>query len=381
MTLALVQPFGLRAPGGGPRILRLLVDRSPIPVVSVCTSPGRPPPDPPVPERHLPARPSLGRLETTRAAAYLGPLELAGGPALSRRLASLFAEHDVHAVHGVSHTTAFWWAFQASRRRRLPYLLSVHDDLRWSLRGRPERRFALARLAHVWREADERFVIGEEMGREYGRRYGPRPYSIVSDAAEAVAARPPQRSRDELRVYFMGAFHLSYRTNLDRLLLALESDVLRSAFRLISLTLRCGVVPDYRLDARVSVEVLPFAEEAALARDMEQADVLYLPLPFGERHREFVRLSLSTKLVSYLASGLPIVYHGPAEAAAARLLATHDAGVLATSLDPQLIARALLEARERADVLGRNALELVRTRFDPDAVRRRFWRPLMAATP
>jgi hypothetical protein len=114
---------------------------------------------------------------------------------------------------------------------------------------------------------------------------------------------------------------------------------------------------------------------------MELADVLYLPLPFCERHRDFVRLSLSTKLVSYLASGLPIVYHGPAEAAAARLLATYDAGVLVTSLDPRNVAQALVDARERADALGRNALALARTRFDPDAVRRRFWRPLMAASP
>jgi glycosyltransferase involved in cell wall biosynthesis len=381
VTLALVQPFGLQSPGGGPRILRMLLDSAPLPVVSVCTSPGRPPADPPVPERHLPARPSFGRLETTRASAYLGALELAGGSALSRRLAALFAEHEVHAVHGVSHTTAFWWAFQASRRRRLPFLLSVHDDLGWSLRGRPERRFALARLARVWREADERFVIGDEMGREYERRYGPRSYAVVSDAAEAVAARPPQRSRDALRVYFMGAFHLSYRTNLDRLLRALERDVVRNAFHQISVTLRCGVIPDYRLDAQVSVHVLPYADEAALARDMEQADVLYLPLPFDERHRDFVRLSVSTKLVSYLASGLPIVYHGPPDAAAARILGTHDAGILVTSLDPQVIARGLLEARERADVLGRNALELARTRFHPDAVCRRFWRPLMVATP
>ena len=381
MTLAVVQPFGLRSPGGGPRILRLLVDGAPMPVVSVCTSPGRPPADPPIPERHLRARPSLGRLETTRVSSYLGALELPCGPALTRRLESLFAAHDVRAVHGISHTTGFWWAFQASRRRGVPYLLSVHDDLRWSLRGRPEHRFASARLAEVWRDADERFVIGEEMGREYDRRYGVRPYSIVSDAAEAVTADPPPRSRDGLRVYFMGAFHLSYRQNLDRLLLALESDVVRTAFREVSLTLRCGAIPDYRLRARIPVDVLPFADEPAVAHDMERADVLYLPLPFGERHRDFVRLSLSTKLVSYLASGLPIVYHGPAEAAAARLLATHDAGVLVTSLDPRNIAQGLLDARERADALGRNALALAGTRFDPDAVRRRFWRPLMAATP
>jgi glycosyltransferase involved in cell wall biosynthesis len=380
VTLALVQPFGLGSPGGGPRILRMLVESAPMPTLSVCTSPSRPPPDAPVPERHLPARPALGRLETTRANAYLGALELACGPALARRLESLFMEHEVSVVHGVGHSTTFWWAFVASRRRRLPYLLSVHDDLRWSLAGRPEQRFGAARLARVWREADERFVIGEEMGQEYDRRYGARPYSIVTDAAGAVAAGPPHRSPDGLRVYFMGAFHLSYRRNLDCLLAALDSAVVRRAFGVVSMRLRCGAIPDYRLDARVSVEVLPFEKESALQRDLEQADALYLPLPFEYRQRDFVRLSFSTKLVTYLASGLPIVYHGPAAAAAARLLADHDAAVVVTSLDPDDIASALIEARERADVLGRNALALARTRFNPEAVCRRFWRPVMAAT-
>ena len=233
--------------------------------------------------------------------------------------------------------------------------------------------------------AIERLV--DELDRSYAeaqeRMSDPSVYNDHRQAADAgrrlKELETPKRLADEWRQARDDLDAARDDPELAGMAAELESDVVRTAFRGISLTLRCGAIPDYRLRARIPVDVLPFADESAIAHDMERADVLYLPLPFGERHRDFVRLSLSTKLVSYLASGLPIVYHGPPEAAAARLLAAHDAGVLVTSLDPETIARALLDARERADALGRNALALARTRFDPDAVRRRFWRPLTAA--
>lgn len=37
MTLLSVQPFGLEAPGGGPRILRSLYAQAPVQVVSLVT--------------------------------------------------------------------------------------------------------------------------------------------------------------------------------------------------------------------------------------------------------------------------------------------------------------------------------------------------------
>jgi hypothetical protein len=86
-----------------------------------------------------------------------------------------------------------------------------------------------------------------------------------------------------------------------------------------------------------------------------------------------VALSLSTKLISYVGSGIPIVYHGPRETAAHEVLARNDAAILVTSNDPPEIARAITAGMKRAPELTANALALARREFMLDTQRDRFW--------
>jgi hypothetical protein len=98
-----------------------------------------------------------------------------------------------------------------------------------------------------------------------------------------------------------------------------------------------------------------------------------MPLPFGAEYRDFFRYSLSTKLVTYLGSGKPIVYHGPREGSAYELLAEHGAALIVDTLDRSAIARALADGRERYAEIAGNALELARSRFRLTEQRKRFW--------
>jgi hypothetical protein len=261
----------------------------------------------------------------------------------------------------------------------VPFLLSVHDDLAWALHDRLERRFGVNRLARSWQAADQRYVISERMGAEYGQRYGARDYAVVTDGLDVIAEQPRPIARDALRLYFMGAFHLSYRPNLDALVRTLLSDSVAHRWPDRFLTLRCGQVSDYEFDPRAPVAVLPFADEASISADLEDANVLYLPLPFGPEHRDFARLSLSTKLVTYLGSGIPILCHGPADSAAARLLAEHDAGVVVDTLEASAIVAGLSQILDRGPELAANALALARSQFRAQTMLDRFWGGVLAA--
>jgi Mg/Co/Ni transporter MgtE len=122
------------------------------------------------------------------------------------------------------------------------------------------------------------------------------------------------------------------------------------------------------------VEVPPFATEAQVDQDLETADLLYLPMPFGTEHESFARYSISTKMVTYVGSGVPILYHGPATSAAFDLLDRHRAAIVVNSLDPQQIAHALeTAANGRAAEIAQNALELARHQFLLTDQRNRFW--------
>lgn len=375
-----VQPAGLNSPGGGPRILRALLTDAPQPFLSVCTAPSPAPPTAVGPEIHLPLRPRFGRMESTRLARLLGLAEIAGQWSWERKLGNLCRERKATAIHALAHGLDFWPAYKVSQALGLPYFLSVHDDLGYTQRGRPERGYGMARIGAAWRGAQGRFVISEEIGQEYCRRYGRLPYSVVTDGLDTIAPQPLPRPKGSLRLYFMGLFHYCYRENLRALRSALTLLQERCPDLTLSLVCRCGSLPPEFQGEGFPITLLPLASEVDVAQDMDEADLLYMPLPLGKAYLDFSRYSLSTKMITYLGSGLPILYHGPADAAAGRLLAQHDAAISLNSLDPDTIAAALAAFPLQAQTVVQNALALGDAQFRLSDQRARFWQMVTGKT-
>jgi hypothetical protein len=370
--IAFVQPFGLGSPGGGPRILRAMLAGAPVPFVSIATSPGSPPATDLGKEIHLGIRPHFGRLEGTRLGRHLGALSLTLGSRLRDRLERVCRERRVSAIHAIPHGIEFWHGFEVAQRLAIPYILNVHDDMGYNLRGRPELKYAMDRLAWVWPRAQGRLVISDAMGEEYCRRYGERPYTVVTDGLEHVPLQPRVPTPGRLHVYFAGAIHRSYRANFECLLRGLTILQQRRPDTDVALICRGSSVAGR--PGSVPVRSLPWGSEAEVDADLNAADLLYLPLPF--EHEVFVRFSLSTKLVTYLGSGVPILFHGPAASAAGTLLAENRAAIPVDSPDPQALADAVLEREASMMEATRNALELGRRQFLLSEQRDRFWATL-----
>ena len=368
--IAFVQPFGLEGHGGGARILRSLLEGAPTPYLSVCTSPRPPSVLRPEVEVHLPRRPAFGRLESTRLHRQLARLDRAYGSQFKQRLRRLFEEQGIEAVHAIPHGIGFWHAFQVAEELGLPYILNVHDDLPYNLPGVSYLPMAMERLGRVWRHAAGRIVISDAMGREYNRRYGERPYRIVTDGLRAVAPSP--QSVKGLRFYMMGSIHLSYETNFDVLFQALGRLREANSEAGVSLTVRGGFPFPVR-NGDVPVEIRSWGTQADVERDLQEVDFLYLPLPFEPEHESFVRFSLATKLITYLGSGIPILYHGPERAAAAELLAEHGAGLRATTRDPQDLAHIIEASAGRATDVAAEALALAQKQFMLRDQQQNFW--------
>jgi hypothetical protein len=380
VTVAFVQPFGVGGPGGGPRILRAMLEGAPRPAVSLCVSPAPPPATTHVAEMHVPSRPTFGRLEASRYYHHVAPAELAFERLTRRRLRAVLRAQGVACVHLTAHDMTLWPAFRAARSLGLPVAISVHDDMAYNLRERPDVALALRRLGRAWREADHRFVISGAMGREYDRRFGARPAEVITDGLTTV--RPPAPAVEgRFTAYFMGAFHVAYRPNLEALLRGLEAFARARPDLRVTLRMRSGEVPGGMPPTDVAVESEGFADEAAVERDMREADLLWLPLPFGDEHAPFVRSSLSTKLVTYVGSGLPILYHGPPESAAGELLRAWGAAAEAGSLEPAAVHAALEQAAADRHGLSRRAGELAASEFMLDELRERFWSALAAISP
>jgi hypothetical protein len=380
--LGFIQPFGFSSAGGGSKILRAIAHDGPIETLSIVTSPPPPVATTVLPEIHLPARPYLGRIERTRFYPWFNSLSPLFASRFRTRLRKLVLSQGVTALHIITHSPDCMDAVQVARELNLPYFLCVHDDLAYAMAGQPGVSEALAKLAVAWGEAAGRFVISAEMGEEYCRRYGRQSYHIVSDGLETIASTPRQLQPGSLRVYFMGLFHHSYTDNLKSLITALDAVAAQRPGADISLTLRCGGLPaSITPPQHVRFTVLPFGAESEVAADLLSADLLYMPLPFSREHQGLTRYSLSTKMITYLGSGIPILYHGPiAECAAGTLLQTHAAAICLDSLDPIEIQTSIDAVPERYSVVTQAALALANSDFRLADMRRRFWDTILERT-
>ncbi|MDQ6765648.1 MAG: glycosyltransferase, partial [Verrucomicrobiota bacterium] len=374
--IVFVQPFSLGSAGGGARILRALVGRAPLAWQSVCSSPEKPKPW--QNEKHLRSRPAWGRLEHTRLAALPNATARVFAGWFRRRLKRLCVRLGARALHAVPHAGLdFAEAHAVARELSLPFFLSLHDDLAYTTLLHPGRRDAA--MATAWREAAGLFVISEALGREYCRRYGERKFQVVTDGVEELSPLCDSIDGDVLRIYFMGLFHMAYERNLRALLDGIRILREQTPSLAVSVTLRCEHVRAQVLAGAEHVVVLPFADEAQVQRDIQEADLLYMPIPFGDKHANFARYSLSTKMVTYAGSGVPILYHGPTTSAAFELLNKHDAALTVTTLDAPEIAASLtaMDAARRRQTAA-NALDLARREFMLCDQLTKFWSTIAA---
>jgi glycosyltransferase involved in cell wall biosynthesis len=379
--IAFIQPMGLHSEGGGARILRALIENPPIPaesLLSIVTTLTPPPSTSVLPEVHRPLRPHFGRIESTRLGPWcwgISPLYVKG---VIHCLEELFEEHNIKTIHAVPHGQEFWHAFEIAQRTKRRYILNCHDDLHHSLAGRPDKNLGLQRQAIAWQKADAVLVISEQMGEKYNELWGKRPYEVITDGLSNLTPEKKERPAKSLRVYFMGSVHISYHENFIALGKALDLISTQNPDWKVEMIVR-GHPP--AMTTKISVKILPWGTEKDVEKDMEDADFLYLPLPFATRHEWFSRYSLSTKMVTYLGTGLPILYHGPADAAAAHTLHSQKAAILCKSLVPEEIAKQImLQANnpEACKQMVAGALTLAKQKFMLQDQRERFWRILTA---
>ena len=379
MKTVFVQPFSILGNGGGARILRSVVERAPCEteVVVACAYANPASGDR---ETLLYTRPPLGRLDRSRLAWMGSFLEEFWRGSFRRRLRAHLLRTKAAAVHVVPHSGGdFFEAWSAARGLGLRVVMSLHDDLDSTARGHPFVKRLGPRLAQVWQDADHRFVISGEMGRMCCERYGQRPFERHTDFAERAAQPALREAPDVWRLFFMGLYQLATVENFQMLHGAVERLRERGVLKLESFRLR-GAVPPNTATSPSWATFLPLADDAQVQRDLAESHLAYLPLPLGQEHREAMRLALSTKMISYLAAGLPILAHVPGDSAVAGFLKKHQAGIVSEANDPVTLA-AVLEPffREPARLveMARRAWECAGREFAPEVVVGTFWKGML----
>lgn len=376
--IALIQVYGVNGPAGGPKLLRGLLQADHPPVLSIYTGLDEVAPLPGVEEIYLPRRPELGKLDRSRFHRWMGFFDRVYRSRFESKLKQIIAARGVKYIHVIPHVYDVVPVQRVAAQLGIPCFITVHDDIESTVAGHPFKSEIVRATASIWRSAKAAFAISEEIGQEYCRRYGERHFEVITDGLSTIAEAPKAWDGKSFHLFFMGLFNQGYKENFRVLLDALKIVRAERPEWKITVTARSGYILCPLQPDDVPVNVVQFSKDVREAeRQMLTADLLYQPMTFeGE---SFGRFSMSTKMVSYLGSGIPILYHGPEYAAACKLLAGHQAAVCCTSLDARIMARQLMEAMPGGQEVARHALALARERFMLADQQRRFWQSIREA--
>ena len=212
----------------------------------------------------------------------------------------------------------------------------------WGITGRSLDR-VLDNFGDAIRASDRCGVASREMKAHYESLYGtPCVPMIHGISASEWLAPTGMRSPDEPFVIgYAGSLYA--RAEWDALMHALGQAGWRVGGRPVVIRVLSTAV-DLRATGPARVEFLGWHSTTDAMGILAGCDVCYVPYWFGSEFRPAVELSFPNKVSLYLASGRPILFHGPRESTPAAFLERWPVGVAAHSLEANEILRSLTVA-------------------------------------
>jgi len=303
------------------------------------------------PIRHVrdPCQQARPRLEGRWGRLAASPLR---GQLLKRRLRSCLSQAQRFAKQ---HHAELVWAIlncpstillarPLADALALPLVVTVWDPpeyLAENHRLEPlERRRLLREFERTLRAAARCAVASEGMRDEYRQRYGVDGIVHIHAIRPELRRLPANGPGPDDRLIIGVAGNLYAKREWDALLAALSAHHWRIAGRQVVVRVLSGGIRA-AAEGGTCIEYLGWRPPEETIDLLAEADLAYLPYWFDKRHRLSVRLCFPNKLSTYLAAGIPVLFHGPEDSSVARFFRRYPAGVCCHSLDEGQIVASL----------------------------------------
>ena len=266
-----------------------------------------------------------------------------------------------------------------------PYHISIHDypDTRNAEEklGKKTTAQMLAQLERLYREANSRDVISNEMAADMQTRTGRAAENILHAGLEGadfsylkLKAYAP---RDAIKIAYAGTIvaeqsFLLLLESLARIRPRLTKPIELHFFGAHSYR----EAPWFRKEWMTEHGDLDGSELRTVLREFDWG---LAPMEVTDENPRYNRYSLPTKIVSYLAAGLGMICSGHRESTVSCLARKYSLGVAFDDSNLEMIDDSLVNALSQTDVWSRYRSEITRcatNEFDADAMRARLFASL-----
>lgn len=215
-----------------------------------------------------------------------------------------------------------------------PLLTQVWDPPEWWLRVNLVDSFSQRSILNAFERALKRSeccaAASQGMAEEYRNKYGCNAIPVVAGIDKRLALPPATSPNHDDVVVIALAGQIYAEWEWQNLLETLDKVNWKIGGRKIIVRV-LGRAFSSRSDKPRNLEYMGFRSQAETIRCLNQADILYCPYWFNPMYEKECRQSFPSKLTTYLASGRPVLFHGPEYASASRFLDSYNAAVLCKS--------------------------------------------------
>lgn len=300
------------------------------------------------------------------------------GPAIAEEIRGLIRDEQIDLIWMILNSAnAVSLADQLTSEDLLPVVTTVWDDPEfvaethyldpWTTRG------VLRRFSSVLQRSRRVAVASEGMAEAYASKYHVHGIPLIHGLHPSLWRTPAQTAAHKTAhiVGFAGSLHC--KTEWNALVAAIDDwnrgDDLPIRVRFI------GQFPRFGAHRAPFVEHVGSLSLPEALNALAATDVAYVPYWFDRRRAWAAKTAFPSKLSAYVAAGVPVLYHGPADSSPAIFLRRYPVGMSCHSLQSGDIRRTLRtllcdqEVRESAAKERRRALD---EQLGAEAMLRRF---------
>jgi glycosyltransferase involved in cell wall biosynthesis len=295
--------------------------------------------------RILPDRPPFSLANNILSCTMETYQELLGTNGIARDIVAFAALHQPELLWCVVQgQTEVRLARKISQTLGIPLFIQIWDPLYfWMDTHIPNnwwRQRVLREFEQTVRGCAGFFAASWAMAEQYHSDYGVRSVPFLPSIDARLALLPAPAIHDGHDFIIGGAGKLYPEENWNALFRALDTVDWQIANRNVKIRL---LAQDVRLHAKgkMNFEFLGWRSQEESIQLLGEADLLFCPYWFDPYYDTVTRLSFPGKLSTFLASGRPVMFHGPVNASPARFLRENAAGLLCHTLEPAGIIAAL----------------------------------------
>ena len=291
--------------------------------------------------RHLPSQ--LGGLES-----YIREQSIANFviPKLAREVTAFAENTGAQTIWcTLEGQTMIRLALALQKSLPLPMVAQVWDPPGWWLRDNNVDKFSRKKVLSDFTRvlSNSRTTLAAAswaMAEQYSNDYGCTAIPVIPGLPKDWAYKPSTVLNDSttLTIGFAGQLYSSEEWNC--LMQALEGIGWMIDGRHVEVR-ALGRIFGINAHGERNIRFYGWRSQQETIEILSGCDVLYCPYWFSPKFEEESRLSFPSKLTSYLASGRPVLFHGPTYASPSRFLQEQQAALQCNSLNKKAIIESL----------------------------------------